>query len=116
MQRYSNYRIATMLEQILANQEIIMSGLDDLTAAVAKETSVEAGAVTLIQKLAEEVRNVPPNDDAALKALADQITAATQPLANALVANTSAAGSGAGALSRVGNSDRICCNDIARAP
>lgn len=97
MQRFSNYRIALMLETILLNQETIMSGLDDITKAVAAQTSVEAGAVTLIQRLAEEVRNVPPNDDAALKALADQLTQATQPLANAIAANTSSAGSGAGA-------------------
>ena len=70
----------------------LMSAIDDLTAAVKAQTTVDASAVTLIQGIAAQLAAL-PNNDAALKDLTAQLNAAVQPLSAAVVANTPAAGS-----------------------
>lgn len=63
--------------------------LDDLKAAVAKDTEVDQSAITLLgglkQKLDDAIASGNPAD---LKALSDQLGANAQALADAVVANT----------------------------
>ena len=61
-----------------------------LTEAVARDKTVKDGAVTLLQSLAQQIRdNV--EDPEALNKLADDIDASTTALGDAVVANTPAA-------------------------
>lgn len=93
---YSIFSIARQLGRIIWNQEIIMSALDDLKASVARETSVTASAVVLLQSLSQRLGNIPPDDTAALQQLKSDIDASIQPLADAVAANTIAAPKDAG--------------------
>ena len=64
--------------------------LDSLQAAVAAEDTVVDSAIALLQGLAAQVAALKPNQ-AAIDALAADITAKTQALSDAIVANTPAA-------------------------
>jgi hypothetical protein len=61
---------------------------DSLQAAVERETEVEKSAVTLIQGLADQVRQT--STDPQVQALADRINANAGALASAVAANTPA--------------------------
>ena len=72
-----------------------MALLDNLTAAVAAEKTVEQSAITLIGGLAQQIKTLIANsgntvDPAALQALVDQMTASQASLAAAVTANTPA--------------------------
>jgi hypothetical protein len=72
--------------------EIIMSALDDLTAAVTAETTVDQSAVTLLQGLKTQLdAAIASNDPAKLSALSSQLGASTAALSAAIAANTPAA-------------------------
>lgn len=69
--------------------EKIMALLDTLTADVAALTTVDQSAITLINGLAQQIKNA-GTDPVALKALTDQIEANTASLSAAVTANTTA--------------------------
>jgi ABC-type transporter Mla subunit MlaD len=69
--------------------EDIMSAVTDLTNAVNAQSTVVDSAVTLLQSLAQQIRDNVDNSDA-LNALADEIEANTSELADAVSANTPA--------------------------
>lgn len=69
---------------------IEMSAIDDLTAAVEAETTVNQSAVALLNSLAQEIRDA-QDDPAKLAELADSIEANTSALSDAVTANTPAA-------------------------
>ena len=79
--------------QILRQQgKLIMSALDNLKTAVTAQTTVDQSALTLIEGIASQLSTMAAsNNDAALQALADELTASTTPLASAVAANTPAA-------------------------
>lgn len=77
----------TLTEQV----KRMSQSLDNLTAAVAQNTSVEGSAVTAIQGLAAQIKAAAGDDPAKVQALADQISASSQALADAITANTPAA-------------------------
>lgn len=96
-------RIIELLEVIAVQLEVanrqgrtMSKELDDLSAAVTTETSVEASAVTLIGGLASQVADLAAAakaagtgvDPAAVEALAGQISASSAALAAAVAANT----------------------------
>jgi hypothetical protein len=64
---------------------------DNLAAAVQRETSVVSSVTTLISGLAAQIKQA--SSDPQVQALADQINANSDTLANAVTANTPAAGS-----------------------
>ena len=65
------------------------TAIDNLTAAVQQNSSVEASAVTLINGLAAEIKTAAASGDmTAVQGLADQITASGSALAVAVAANT----------------------------
>lgn len=70
--------------------DTIMANLADVQADVTAEDTVIDSAIALLQGLAAQVAALPPNQ-AAIDALAADITAKTQVLANAVTANTPAA-------------------------
>jgi len=61
----------------------------NLQAAVANEVTVEQSAITLLQQIAEQLKNA--TDLSQVQALADQINASATALSAAVVANTPAA-------------------------
>lgn len=67
----------------------IMSALDSLTAAVAKNDEVINSAVTLLQGLKAKLDEaIASGDPAKVQALSDSLGADTQQLADAVAANT----------------------------
>ena len=65
--------------------------LDDLEAKITANDEVDQSAITLLQGLKQMLDNA-GTDPAKLKALSDQLAASSQKLADAIVANTPAAG------------------------
>lgn len=63
--------------------------LTRLTAAVERDSTVNQSAITLLNSLSQLIRDN-ATDPAALTALADQLDAQQQALADAVVANTPA--------------------------
>lgn len=86
--------IERKLDQILSaltKQEVkIMATLDQLTTDVAADTDAVNSAVTLINGLAQQIKDA-GTDPVALKALTDKLEANTSALAAAVTANTPAA-------------------------
>lgn len=78
--------------ELLLKVDLMTAALDRLTAEVANMKTVELSAVTLINGLAQRVRDAATaqaaGDDTALNALADDIDATASDLANAVSANT----------------------------
>lgn len=67
-----------------------MASLADLQAAVAAEDTVVDSAIALLQGLSAQIAALKP-DQAAIDALAADVAAKTQSLADAVAANTPAA-------------------------
>jgi hypothetical protein len=86
-----------VLAQILAGVQLLiqkeaqdMAAIDDLTAAVARQTTVTKSALTLIQNLAAAI-TAAGTDPAKLAALTAALNANDDELAAAVLANTPAA-------------------------
>jgi len=75
---------------IILRTKQIMATLDALTAEVARNTTVEASALALIQGLAAQIKAA-GTDPVALNAITASLTANDDALAAAVTANTSAA-------------------------
>ena len=73
----------------LSLERIMSAQLDQLTAQVAKNTSIEESAVTLIAGLASQIAAA-GTDPVALQALTDGLTKSANDLAAAIAANTPA--------------------------
>jgi len=65
------------------------AALDRLTAAVARNTSVDESAIALLNGLAQQIRDL-KDDPAALEALATELEAKNSALSDAVTANTPA--------------------------
>lgn len=83
-------RIEYNLEQLTKGAVTMSKQLDDLTAQVAANTSVEQSAITLIQGLHDQLVAA-GTDPAKLEALQTQLKASADALAAAVSANTPAA-------------------------
>lgn len=81
--------IAAALSKLSHQQEQIIMALDQLQAAVTAEGTVVDSAIVLLQGLAAKIAALTP-DQAAIDALAAEVTAKTQALSDAVVANTPA--------------------------
>jgi len=78
----------TTLERAQLSEQLDMAlSLDDITQKVTTIETVDQSAVTLIQQLAEMVRNLQPTQDA-INALAGRLDASATALAAAVTANT----------------------------
>lgn len=84
------FAIAGLTLVILTNlwsQKTMTAALDRLTASVASLTTAEESLVTLVNGLAEQIRNNVGDDDA-LNSLADSLDADTASITAAVTANT----------------------------
>jgi len=79
--------IARIANQDLELDKMAQADIDRLKASVAQNTSAVESAKTLIAGLAQQIRDA-MDDPVELKALADQIDAATAGLAQAVVDGT----------------------------
>jgi hypothetical protein len=81
-----------MMSLINEKLETIMATMDDLKAAVQRNTDVDASVITLLQGIAQQLKDAQAaNDPAAIQAVIDQIDANTKALSDAVTANTPAA-------------------------
>lgn len=87
---FLNHSEQELLLHIAQTQTKIMALLDTLTAEVARNTTVEQSAITLLQGLKAQL-DAAGTDPVALKALSDQLGTNDDALAAAVAANTPAA-------------------------
>lgn len=80
-------KILNVVNTILIKEDKIMATLKDVQAAVQAENTVIDSAITLLNGLAQQVKDLAP-DQAAIDALAAEISAKTLVLASAVTANT----------------------------
>lgn len=84
------WKLSRIMQHLMLLEEEMALDLSTLTADVAANTDAVASAVTLLDTLAQELRDA-AGDPAAVAALADSISANTAALASAVAANTPAA-------------------------
>lgn len=88
-------KLDNILKNVLTNQSKIIhmaNELDDLKAAVAKDTEVDQSAITLLNGLKEKLdAAIASGDPAQLTALSQQLGSNSDALAAAVTANTPAA-------------------------
>lgn len=82
--------IRGLLHQLNAKDDLIMTAMTDLQAAVAQETTVEGSVLTLLQGIADQLKAA-GTDPAALAALTSQINTNISTMQAAVTANTPAA-------------------------
>jgi uncharacterized protein with von Willebrand factor type A (vWA) domain len=84
--------VLILVQTILTRMEASMANdFSKLQAAVAQESTVIDSAITLLNGLAEQIRNLPA-EQGAIDALARQVQDKTDVLAQAVATNTGAAG------------------------
>jgi hypothetical protein len=77
------------LDLVVSNQETIMTVMDDLNAAVQRNTDAEASVITLLTGISQQLKDaLAANDPAAIQAVITQLDANTAAAAAAVVANT----------------------------
>jgi hypothetical protein len=79
-------QIIGLLQAIVEKESLMSQATDNLVAAVQRETSVVSSVTTLISGLAAQIKQA--SSDPQVQALADQINANSDTLANAVTANT----------------------------
>lgn len=82
--------IVSLINGLSGKVSTMSAELDTLTAEVARNTTVDASAITLLNGLAAQIATL-KNDPVALQALADSMKSSSDALAAAVVANTPAA-------------------------
>lgn len=81
-------RLESKVDLLLAKEEAMGQEVDNLVSAVARETSIEQSAITLITNLAVRIREA--SVDPRVQAMADEINANADRFAQAITANTAA--------------------------
>jgi uncharacterized protein YoxC len=79
-------RVEGKIDELLGKVNVMSQATDNLAAAVQKETSVQASAIALIQGLADQIKQL--STEPQVQALADQLNANADALAQAVTANT----------------------------
>lgn len=82
-------KILTALTALTQGANDMAANLDELTAEVERNTSVDQGAIALLEGLKAQL-DAAGNDPAKLQALKDQLAASSDALAAAVTANTPA--------------------------
>ena len=83
-------RVESLIAVLTLKQEQTMADLTVLTAEVARNTTVDESAITLLNGLAAQIE-ANKTDPVALQALADTMKGSSDALAAAVVANTPSA-------------------------
>lgn len=80
------------IDLILRNQEISMATMDQLKAAVQRNTDVDSSVITLLQGISQQLKDAQAaNDPSAIQTVIDQIDANTKAMSDAVTANTPSA-------------------------
>lgn len=80
------------LDLIIDRQETIMTVMDDLKAAVTRNTSVDDSVLALLQGISQQLKDAQAaNDPQAIADVIAQLDANTQKMTDAVTANTPAA-------------------------
>jgi cell pole-organizing protein PopZ len=85
-------RVIDLLNTIVEKEQVMSQATDNLASAVQRETSVVSSVTTLISGLASQIKQT--SNDPQVQALADQINANSDTLAQAVTANTPAQAEG----------------------
>jgi chromosome segregation ATPase len=85
--RRSLKRLDDKTDLLLKQMEKLMAKIDDLAAAVERNTEVGASVVTLLNGIAQQLRDA-QGDPAKIEALIATLDSETQTLKDAVVANT----------------------------
>ena len=81
--------LSKKLGLVLEKQEAIMTIMDDLNAAVARNSTVEDSVIALLQGISAQLKDaLASGDPAAITAVITQLDANTQKLTDAVTANT----------------------------
>lgn len=84
-------RIERKLDHIIQLQEHTMATLNDITAAVAAEKTVEDSVMALLTQVSQSLKDaIASSDPTAMQKIVDDIDAHRKALADAVVANTPA--------------------------
>lgn len=84
-------KIETMLKALIQTEDMEMATLADLKAKVEAEHTVEQSAVTLLQQIAQMLKDAQAaNDPAKIQEIVDMLDANTAELSAAVTANTPA--------------------------
>jgi ubiquitin-protein ligase len=85
-------QVIDLLHNVIAKENKIMATLTDLQNSVAAQTTVESSIVTLLDGIAQQLRDAQANNDpAAIQAVIDQIDSNTKAMSEAVTRNTPAA-------------------------
>lgn len=91
LEQLITHQINKIIQTIQKAEHNIMANLDALTAAVANDTTVDQAIITLLNGLAQQLRDLIAQgiiDPVELQSLVDQITANSDAISAAVVANT----------------------------
>lgn len=81
-----NANLQAFANAVSKEGDLMSQATDNLTAAVQRETNVQSSAIALIQGLADQIKQT--STEPAVQALADQLNANADALAQAVTANT----------------------------
>lgn len=74
---------------VLDQQETIMATMEDLKAAVRRNTEVDGSVMTLLQGVSQQLKDAQAaNDPAAIQQVIDELDANTKAMGDAVAANT----------------------------
>ena len=88
--KFEIFKIQNQLRYLILQVRTMSEQLDALQAQVERNTAVDQSAIELLNGLAAQIAAL-KDDPAALQALADNLTASSDALAAAVVANTPSA-------------------------
>lgn len=84
-----NYDILYLLHEINIKVNILMATINDISAAVAAESTVDDSIITLLNGIVQQLKDAQAsNNPAALDAVVASIQANTKKLSDAVTANT----------------------------
>lgn len=81
-----------LLKKILKKEEILMATMQDLQAAVQRNSDVDDSVIVLLNGIVQQLKDAQAsNDPQAIQAVIDSLDADTKKMADAVTANTPAA-------------------------
>lgn len=84
-----NTEITELLKKILKKEDKIMATMQDLRAAVERNTSVDDSVIAMLQGISQQLKEAnAQNDPQAIQDLISQLDANTQKMSDAVKANT----------------------------
>lgn len=86
---HSDESVISILNKLNKKVNILMATMQDLTAAVDRNTSVDDSVITLLEGIVQQLKDAQAsNDPAAIDAVIAKLDANTQKMTDAVTANT----------------------------